>query len=51
MTEEQIRDAGAQAVANFPPLTDEVAAKVGALLADLDLARAGGGVDAHEEAA
>jgi hypothetical protein len=35
MTEDQIREAGAQAVADFPPLPDEVAAKVGALLTDL----------------
>lgn len=36
MTENEIREAGASAVADFPPLSDEVAARLGALLADLD---------------
>lgn len=33
MTDEQIRDAGAAAVADFPPMPDEVAAQVGHMLA------------------
>lgn len=36
MTENEIREAGASAVAGFPALPDEVAARLGALLADLD---------------
>lgn len=36
MTEEQIREAGAQAVADFPPMPDDVAAHVGRLLVDLN---------------
>lgn len=36
MTEKEIREAGAQAVADFPALSDEVAARLGALLADLN---------------
>lgn len=36
MTEDQIREAGAAAVADFPPIPDEVIARIGAHLADLD---------------
>lgn len=36
MTEQEIREAGAQAVADFPPIPDEVIARIGAHLADLD---------------
>ncbi len=36
MTEQDIREAGAAAVADFPPIPDEVVARLGALLADLD---------------
>ncbi len=36
MTEQQIRAAAAAAVADFPPIPDEVVARLGALLAPLN---------------
>ncbi len=36
MTEQQIREAAAAAVADFPPIPDDVVARLGVILAPLD---------------
>ncbi len=45
MTEQQIREAAAAAVADFPPIPDEVVARLGAILAPLDDNTQDGGGD------